>query len=85
MSNKLNIGVVGANIHEFPMHCSFKKGFKVSLFDKSEPGSPVAHMGMQVFFTLCFIIFNRTDVLADVPAMLMSSTGPLALKWNVPK
>ena len=29
---------------------------------------------------------NRTDVLADVPAMLLSSSGPLALKWNyVPK
>ena len=29
---------------------------------------------------------NRPDVLTDVPAMLLSSTGPLALKWNyVPK
>jgi D-amino-acid dehydrogenase len=29
---------------------------------------------------------NRPDVLADVPAMLLSSSGPLALKWNyVPK
>jgi len=29
---------------------------------------------------------NRPDILADVPAMLLSSTGPLALKWNyVPK
>ena len=29
---------------------------------------------------------NRPDVLIDVPAMLLSTTGPLALKWNyVPK
>ena len=29
---------------------------------------------------------NRPDILTDVPAMLLSSTGPLALKWNyVPK
>ena len=29
---------------------------------------------------------NRADILMDVPAMLLSSTGPLALKWNyVPK
>ena len=29
---------------------------------------------------------NRPDVLADIPAMLLSTTGPLALKWNyVPK
>ena len=25
---------------------------------------------------------NRPDILTDVPAMLLSSTGPLALKWN---
>jgi len=29
---------------------------------------------------------NRPDILIDVPAMLLSTTGPLALKWNyVPK
>ena len=29
---------------------------------------------------------NRPDILTDVPAMLLSSSGPLALKWNyVPK
>ena len=29
---------------------------------------------------------NRPDILADVPSMLLNSTGPLALKWNyVPK
>ena len=30
--------------------------------------------------------FNRPDVLYDVPKMLLSSYGPLALKWNyIPK
>ena len=29
---------------------------------------------------------NRPDILIDVPSMLLSSTGPLALKWNyIPK
>ena len=27
-------------------------------------------------------LLNRPDVLLDVPAMLMSTRGPLALKWN---
>ena len=32
------------------------------------------------------ILMNRPDILADVPAMLLSSAGPLALKWNhIPK
>ena len=44
-------------------------------------------MEMQVTFLHMHVyLLNRTDVLADVPAMLLSSTGPLALKWNyVPK
>ena len=30
--------------------------------------------------------FNRPDVVYDVPKMLFSSNGPLALKWNyIPK
>ena len=42
--------------------------------------------GLSAFLTYASLSLNRTDVLADVPAMLLSSTGPLALKWNyVPK
>jgi len=88
MSNKLNIGVVGAGIQGISNALFLqKKGFKVSLFDKSEPGSPVASYGNAGHFSpYASLSLNRTDVLADVPAMLMSSTGPLALKWNyVPK
>ena len=88
MSNKLNIGVVGAGIQGISNALFLqKKGFRVSLFDKSEPGSPVASYGNAGHFSpYASLSLNRTDVLADVPAMLMSSTGPLALKWNyVPK
>ena len=44
-------------------------------------------MEMQVTFSpYASVPLNRPDVLADVPAMLLSSSGPLALKWNyVPK
>ncbi len=54
---------------------------------KDEPGSPAASYGNAGHFSpYASLSLNRTDVLADVPAMLLSSTGPLALKWNyVPK
>ena len=44
-------------------------------------------MEMQDIFHLTLLFhLNRPDILFDVPAMLLSSTGPLALKWNyVPK
>ena len=51
------------------------------------PGSPVASYGNAGHFSpYASVPINRPDVLTDVPAMLLSSTGPLALKWNyVPK
>ena len=39
-------------------------------------------MVMQVIFPYAALQFNRTDILSDVPKMLFSSYGPLALKWN---
>ena len=62
-----------------------KKGFKVTLFDKSEPGNPsdAASYGNAGHFSpYASVPLNRPDVLTDVPAMLLSSRGPLALKWN---
>jgi len=87
MSN-LKIGVVGAGIQGVSNALFLqKKGFDVTIFDKEEPGSPVASYGNAGHFSpYACILMNRPDILTDIPAMLLSSTGPLALKWNyVPK
>ena len=86
--NELKIGIVGAGIQGISNALFLqKKGFKVTIFDKDEPGSRAASYGNAGHFSsYASLSLNRTDVLADVPAMLLSSTGPLALKWNyVPK
>ncbi len=88
MSEKLNVGIVGAGIQGISNALFLqKKGFEVTIFDRDEPGSPAASYGNAGHFSpYASLSLNRTDVLADVPAMLLSSTGPLALKWNyVPK
>ena len=88
MSKKLNIGIVGAGIQGVSNALFLqKKGFDVTIFDRENPGSPVASYGNAGHFSpYASLSLNRTDILLDVPAMLMSSTGPLALKWNyVPK
>ncbi len=88
MSNKFKIGIVGAGIQGVSNALFLqKKGFEVSLFDRDDPGSPAASYGNAGHFSpYASLSLNRTDILADVPAMLLSSTGPLALKWNyVPK
>tara|TARA_B100000902_G_scaffold361450_1_gene378905 strand:+ start:55 stop:1290 length:1236 start_codon:yes stop_codon:yes gene_type:complete len=86
MNNK--IGIVGAGIQGISNALFLqKKGFEVRLFDRENPGSAVASYGNAGHFSpYASLSLNRTDVLADVPAMLLSSTGPLALKWSyVPK
>ena len=88
MKNELKVGIVGAGIQGISNALFLqKKGFQVTVFDRDEPGSPVASYGNAGHFSpYASLSLNRTDVLADVPAMLISSTGPLALKWNyVPK
>ena len=88
MSKSLKVGIVGAGIQGISNALFLqKKGFDVTIFDRENPGSPVASYGNAGHFSpYASLSLNRTDILLDVPAMLMSSTGPLALKWNyVPK
>ncbi len=84
MNKKLKIGIVGAGIQGV---CSAlflqKKGYDVTIFDRDDPALQSASYGNAGHFSpYASLQLNRTDVLADVPAMLLSSTGPLALKWN---
>ena len=87
MSSKLKIGIIGAGIQGV-CNALFlqKKGFQVTLFDRDEPGNSATYGNAGHFSPYASVPLNRPDILADVPAMLLSSKGPLALKWNyVPK
>ena len=86
MSNT-KIGIVGAGIQGV-CNALFlqKKNYELHLFDREEPGSAASYGNAGHFSPYASVPLNRPDILTDVPAMLMSSTGPLALKWNyVPK
>ena len=82
------IGIIGAGIQGV-CNALFlqKKGHQVTLFDRVEPGNQSASYGNAGHFSpYASVPMNRPDIITDVPAMLLSSTGPLALKWNyVPK
>ena len=85
--NKLKIGVIGAGIQGV-CNALFlqKKGYQVTLFDRDEPGNSASYGNAGHFSPYASVPLNRPDVVTDVPAMLLSSRGPLALKWNyVPK
>jgi len=88
MDKKIKIGIIGVGIQGISNALFLqKKGFDVTIFDRDAPGSPAASYGNAGHFSpYASVPINRPDVLTDVPAMLLSSTGPLALKWNyVPK
>jgi len=79
----LKIGIIGAGIQGV---CSAlflqKKGYHVTLFDRNEPGNSASYGNAGHFSPYASVPLNRPDVITDVPAMLLSSRGPLALRWN---
>ena len=88
VNKNIKIGIVGAGIQGISNALFLqKKGFNVTIFDRDNLGAQTASYGNAGHFSpYASLSLNRTDVLADIPAMLLSSTGPLALKWNyVPK
>ena len=88
MSENLKIGIIGAGIQGVCNALFLQKnGYNVTLFDRDELGNLSASYGNAGHFSpYASVPLNRPDVLTDVPSMLLSATGPLALRWNyVPK
>ena len=82
-----SVGIVGAGIQGVcaGLHI-LKKGIPVTIFDKQEPGMMASYGNAGHFSPYAVLQLNRPDVIYDVPKMLLSSSGPLALKWNyIPK
>ena len=81
--NILKIGIVGAGIQGV-CNALFlqKEGYQVTLFDRDEPGNSASYGNAGHFSPYASVPLNRPDVITDVPAMLLNSRGPLALKWN---
>ena len=85
---KSSIAVIGAGIQGVCIALNLiKKGFKVTLIDRDDPGNLSASYGNAGHFSpYASVPINRPDILADVPSMLLNSKGPLSVKWNyVPK
>ena len=83
----LKIGIVGAGIQGV-CNALFlqKKGYEITLFDRDDPGNSASYGNAGHFSPYSSVPLNRPDIITDVPAMLLSSRGPLALKWNyIPK
>ena len=79
-----SVGVIGAGIQGVCVALNLiKKGFKVTIIDREEPGKNSASYGNAGHFSpYSSLSMNRPDILIDVPSMLLSTTGPLALRWN---
>ena len=86
-----SVGVIGSGIQGVCIGLQLiKKGIPVTIFDRHDPLSlefKAASYGNAGHFSPYAVLqFNRPDVLYDVPKMLFSSNGPLALKWgHIPK
>ena len=91
MENYKSVGIIGGGIQGVCIGLQLiKKAFSVSIIDKHDPRDPdsipASYGNAGHFSPYAVLQFNRPDILYDVPKMLFSSNGPLALKWNhVPK
>ena len=77
---KIKIGIVGAGIQGI-CNALFlqKKGYEVTLFDRDEPGNAASYGNAGHFSPYASVPLNRPDILTDIPQMIISSRGPLAL------
>ena len=83
MQRKERVAIIGAGIQGVCTALFMqKKGFNITLFDRDEPGNAASYGNAGHFSPYASLQLNRTDILSDVPSMLLSSRGPLALKWN---
>ena len=86
-----SVGIIGSGIQGVCIGLQLiKKGIPVTIFDNKDPrlnNYKAASYGNAGHFSPYAVLqFNRPDILYDVPKMLFSSYGPLALKWNyIPK
>jgi glycine/D-amino acid oxidase-like deaminating enzyme len=80
-------GIVGAGIQGICIGLQLlKKNSPVTIFDKQDPAKMASYGNAGHFSPYAVLQFNRPDILVNIPKMLFSSYGPLALKWNyVPK
>jgi D-hydroxyproline dehydrogenase len=89
MSNYIckSAGIVGAGIQGICTGLQLlDKKIPVTIFDKNDPAKMASYGNAGHFSPYAVLQFNRPDILINIPQMLFSSYGPLALKWNyVPK
>ena len=87
ISSCSSVGIIGAGIQGVCTGLQLlKKKIPTTIFDKNEPGMMASYGNAGHFSPYAVLQLNRPDVLYDIPKMLFSSYGPLALKWNyIPK
>ena len=78
-----SVGIIGAGIQGVCIGLQLlKKNIPATIFDTEDPGTMASYGNAGHFSPYAILQLNRPDVLYDIPKMLFSSYGPLALKWN---
>ena len=82
-----SVGIIGAGIQGVCIGLQLlKRDIPVTIFDRNDilnsNFKPASYGNAGHFSPYAVLQFNRPDILYDVPKMLFTSNGPLALKWN---
>ena len=82
MSESQRIAVIGAGI--VGASCALylqQSGFKVTLFDRDEPGSGATYGNACTFATYGSIPVNRPDLIWRFPRLMFGDDRPLSISW----
>ena len=85
--NCSSVGIVGAGIQGVCIGLQLlKRKIPATIFDRNDPGTMASYGNAGHFSPYAVLQLNRPDILYDVPKMIFSSYGPLALRWSyIPK
>ncbi len=85
--NCSSVGIVGAGIQGVCIGLQLlKRKIPATIFDRNDPGMMASYGNAGHFSPYAVLQLNRPDILYDVPKMLFSSYGPLALRLSyIPK
>ena len=82
VNSKSSVGVVGAGIQGV---CTsiflLKKGFKVTLIDREDPGTMTSFGHACSFADYANVPVNYPGLIWDIPKMLLKKDGPLAVDF----
>ena len=83
MVSEREVAVIGAGI--VGVSCALwlqRKGFRVTLIDRQEPGNGASHGNACTFATYATVPINSPSIFPRLPGLIFAKDSPLKIDWS---